>query len=84
MYQPTARRLARTLGCLAFFRGIAPLLVLRPPALTPRLRLARRGGLSAHRAWTGRSRARAFAGICPRCERELSLSPGTGISLPTR
>lgn len=82
VYQPTARRLARTLAALLFFWGILPLVVWIPPHYPWVLGSLAAGAYLAHRAWTGRFRVRAFAGICPRCERELSLAPGTGISLP--
>ena len=35
-----------------------------------------------YRFWNGRYRVRAFAGICPRCGRQLQLAPRTRIALP--
>ncbi|HEV2149320.1 MAG TPA: hypothetical protein VGR37_18095 [Longimicrobiaceae bacterium] len=82
MYQPTSWRLVRTLASLVLFWGIVPLLLLVPPHYPWPVASMVAGAFLAHRAWTGRFRVRAFAGICPRCERPLSLPPGTGISLP--
>lgn len=82
VYQPTAWRVARTLAFLLFFWGIVPLVIWIPPHYPWAVGSLAAGAFLAHRAWTGRFRVRAFAGICPRCERELSLSPGTGVSLP--
>lgn len=82
VYRPTGGRMARALACLLFFWGILPLVVWIPPHYPWALGSFAAGAYLAHRAWTGRFRVRAFAGICPRCERELSLPPGTGISLP--
>lgn len=82
VYQPATGRLVRTLGCLLLFWGILPLVVWIPPHYPWAVASIAAGAYLAHRAWTGRFRVRAFSGICPRCERALSLSPGTGISLP--
>lgn len=82
MYQPTGRRVARVLAALLFFWGILPLVVWIPPHYPWAIGAFAAGAYLAHRAWTGRFRVRAFAGTCPRCERELSLLPGTGISFP--
>lgn len=82
VHQPTPWRLARAFACLLFFWGVAPLLVVVPPHYPWAAGSLVAGAYLAHRAWTGRFRVRAFTGICPRCEHELSLPPGTGISLP--
>lgn len=82
VYRPTSWRLVRTLACVVFFWGIIPLVVWIPPHYPWVLGSLAAGAYLAHRAWMGRFRVRAFAGICPRCEQELSLPPGSGISLP--
>lgn len=82
VYQPAGRRTARALAALLLFWGILPVVVWIPPHYPWALGAFVAGAYLAHRAWVGRFRVRAFAGSCPRCERALSLAPGTGISLP--
>lgn len=82
VFLPASWRLPRTLGALLFFWGILPLVVWIPPHYPWVLASFATGAYLAYDYWTGRYRVRAFAGICPRCERGLSLPPGSRIDLP--
>lgn len=82
VYLPVSWRLPRTLGSLLFFWGILPLVVWLPPHYPWVLASFAAGVYLAHGYWTGRYRVRAFSGICPRCESDLSLPPGGRIDLP--
>lgn len=81
-YRPIPGRLARTLLALGLFWGAIPLIAWLPPHY-PWVVVSFVAGLYlAHRAWTGRYRVSAFAGICPRCAHPVSLGLDRAISLP--
>ncbi|MBV9772313.1 MAG: hypothetical protein JO040_00080 [Gemmatimonadetes bacterium] len=82
VYLPASWRLPRAMGALLFFWGILPLVVWVPPHYPWVLACFATGLYLAYSYWTGRYRVRAFTGSCPRCERELSLAPGSRIALP--
>jgi len=79
---PLFRRVVLTAASAAFFWGLAVVLLVLPPHYPYFLGAMALGIYFPHRFWTGRFRVRAFAGICPHCERDLSLSPGSRIDLP--
>ena len=81
-YRPLPGRLARTLLALGFFWGAIPLVVWVPPHYPWVVACFAAGLFLAHRAWTGRYRVYAFAGICPRCGHPISLGLDRAISLP--
>lgn len=80
--EPLPRRVLLTGATAVFFWGLAFLLVVLPPHYPYFLGALAFGIYFPHRYWTGRYRVRAFAGTCPRCERELKLAPGSRIGLP--
>lgn len=82
VYLPTPGRLLRALLCLGVFWGIIPLLIWVPPHYPWVVGSFFAGIYLCYRQWTGRYRVRAFAGICPRCARPLSLGIDHTIDLP--
>ena len=79
---PLLRRAGLTVASGVFFWGLAVLLLVLPPHYPYFLGAMAFGVYFPHRFWTGRYRVRAFAGICPHCERSLSLPPGRRIDMP--
>jgi hypothetical protein len=81
-YRPLPGRLARTLLSLVVFWGAIPFVLWVPPHYPWVVGCFVAGLYLAHRAWTGRYRVYAFAGICPRCGHPISLGLDHAISLP--
>jgi hypothetical protein len=79
---PLLQRAALTLGSAVGFWGLATLLIVLPPHYPYFLAPLAFGVYFPYHFWTGRYRARAFAGICPRCGHQLQLPPRTRIDLP--
>lgn len=82
VYVAASWRISRALLSAVFFWGIIPLVMWVPPHYPWVLACIAAGTWLPWYFWTGRYRVRAFAGACPRCEEELSLTPGTRIDLP--
>lgn len=79
---PLLQRAALTCISALGFWGLAALLVILPPHYPYFVVPLALGIYFPYHFWTGRYRARAFAGICPRCGLQLQLTAGTRIDLP--